>query len=84
MKAFPLTAVMHNDATVSDWLGTAHSAAQRGANDIKEVRNMSPDHDLNMFTSRAKLRHAQQVLAQALDEVTQVIDHVEGLRVDNA
>ena len=78
---FPLNDDMGNGATVSDWLGTAASAARRAANDMRDVRDMSPDSDLNMFTSRAKLMHAQKMLAQATDELNTIIGHVEMQRI---
>lgn len=77
---FPLDDDMGNGATVSDWLGTAASAAHRAVGDIMSVRDMPPDDNLNMIRSQSRLVTAQQLLQQSLKELDQIIAHVEMVR----
>jgi hypothetical protein len=79
--AFPMNDDLGNGATVKDWLGTARAAAQAAANNIEDVYNFDPNHDMAMFTSRAKLRKAQLQLQQALDEVNTIVGHIELQRI---
>lgn len=62
----PLKATMPNGAVVSDWLGTAATAARVGAMHIEDVRKSQATNPLN------RLIHAEGELMQALTELRTV------------
>ena len=62
---------MHNGASVSDWLGTAASAAQGCVNKLSAMRR-----DENLFTE-TRIRQAADDAAQALSEVVAVMDRLD-------
>jgi hypothetical protein len=67
-----LTLKLHNGASVSDWLGTAATAARVAAAFCEDVRAGRTS------TVRLDLARAEEELIQALDEVRQVRSAVEG------
>lgn len=66
---------MPNGARVSDWLGTAMTAARLSARNLDDVRNGSPD-------DVACLREALEYANQAADEISQVMHHYGLLSLD--
>jgi|GEM_PF-4673553 len=67
--SYPLTSKLDNGGTVSDWLGTAMTAAKVAAGRIEDIRSgsMQPVEDL---------AEAIAYLEQALEEARTVQQHV--------
>ena len=69
--SYPLTSKLDNGGTVSDWLGTAMTAARMAALDIEVIRADNPATDPVALLSKAIGN-----LEQALEEARTVQQHV--------
>lgn len=68
---YPLKSELPNGATVKDWLGTAATAARMAARHIESVRDNSTGYE-----PAEVMVWVEDELAQALDEVRRVKQHV--------
>lgn len=73
-----LDARMPNEATVSDWLGTAQTAAESSAVLLDRVRTSAPryGYGVRMGDHVGALDKAEKCLEQALNEVRAVKSHL--------